>query len=129
MASHLTTSKKVLDTIYNNDRMREIFSNCSDNEDILIDYDKISILGDSLSGSVSLSTAMCDQRITGVVVSLNPTVNDLEKEELLLCEFPRPLLCINSQNVSSFNIRKDYVSLILKNMVTHGNISIDCTVE
>lgn len=43
-------------------------------------------------------TAMNDQRITGAVIGLDPCIYVFDKEETDLCAFPRPLLCINSEN-------------------------------
>lgn len=88
----------MLDIIYNKEYVKKIFNIAEDEDDVPIDYDKISVLGHSFGGSTALYLAMNDQRISGVVVGLDPCVYVYQKEEINLCEFPRPLLCINSED-------------------------------
>ncbi|EAR87054.1 plasma platelet-activating factor acetylhydrolase (macronuclear) [Tetrahymena thermophila SB210] len=133
LKDRLETSQKMLDIIYDKEFMKRIF-NCSNDEDeIPIDYEKISILGHSFGGSTALYTAMNDQRITGVCIGLDPCVYVYQKEEIDLCEFPRPLLCINSEDfykrLYPWFQNDESLELIFKNMKRYSDQSINCYIK
>ena len=65
--------------------------------DVELDYSKISIIGHSFGGTTALYTTIYDKRITGVCIGLDPCVYIFRNLDDLNA-FPKPLLCINSEN-------------------------------
>lgn len=117
---------KIIDLVYNQKELRSFFQS----DDLEIDYNRISLAGQSFGAAAAAYTALHDERVTGALILLDPWLYPLE-EQMKDMQLDMPTLVLRTESFDKlhteiFRNKGMALELIKNNNKAFAKSSLSC---